>query len=97
MIRTASMDLARHAIDAARDAICKTPPASAQKHKSYKKNVLLFSGMTLAATVVGTLAYSVLKRAIQDNKEYKDWRRSDAKLDETLESTFDASDAVAKY
>lgn len=96
-MRTATMDLARHAMDAARDAICKTQPTSAHKHKSYKKNVLLFSGMTLAATVVGTLAYAVLKKAIQDNKDYKDWRATDAKLDESLDSTFDASDPVAKY
>lgn len=96
MITSAKHDPLHTIMETARDLM--TPHKNTTPYISAcRKNMILGSGLTLLAAVLGGIAVGAMKKASDCRKSHQSWKDQDSAWDDALDSTFDASDAVAKY
>jgi hypothetical protein len=96
MINSAKHDPLHDIMSTVKDLI--HPQKNVAPHLSdCRKHMLIGSGLTLFAAVLGGLAVGSMRKAKTCGQSHVTWKDQEKKLDEALDSTFDASDAVAKY
>lgn len=92
-----NMEPLKEMVHAGKQAFSKGPAEKSEHLNLWKKHMTKAVGTSVGALVLGGMAVVALKKALDAAHQHKDWKDKDSLLDERLESSLDASDAVASY
>jgi len=85
------------AFDTGKDAFDKKARTDNHHLRTWRSSAFKCAGSSVMTAVFGGLAMMAMAKLIDASKKHQEWKKNDRKLDEDLESTFEASDPVAKY
>jgi hypothetical protein len=84
-------------VHAGKQAFSRGNKGNSEHLGRWKRHMTSAVGTSIGAVVLGGFALVALKKAFDAAHQHNDWTTKDNDLDERLESSLDASDAVASY
>lgn len=85
-------------LDTGRDLLARDKCFNRSEHlQPWGKSMKFLCLSTIAVSACAVLTFVTFRKVMAETQKHQEWKRQDQDLDRDLDSTFDASDPIAKY